>query len=364
MRAVIFNPYGIGDVLFSLPVVSALKTELGSEHITFICNRRSAQVIENHPHIDKVIIYEKSEIEKKPLKGLFEYYNLIKEIKSSKADIAIDASLNRKLSFLLFLAGIPKRIGFNYKNRGTFLNKKVPLKEFEKNIALEYFRLIDAEFPNHNINPANLRPRIYLTDKEKAFAQNLLYNLGIETKKIISVFPGGGASWGKYKGKRLWPREKFIELIDRIIKAFPSCAVLIIGDKSDGQYLSINKLFSKYGNRVVNLCGKLSLRESLSLVACSSLAVSNDGGPAHMSAALGVSLISMMGPVPEDIYAPFCEPHKIKIITNDIECRPCYRAFSMPQCQLNYACIKEIPVDLVFNAVKDKINAPDSVPNT
>ncbi len=348
MRILVFNPYGIGDVLCSLALVSALKSA-GNE-IFYICNRRSKEVLENHPDISQIILYERDEI-KASIKGWFSFINQIRKL---KADLAVDLTLNRNLSFLLFLVGIKNRVGLDYKNRGIFLTKKKSVVEFVKNVAEEYFDLYYLIFgDSEDVSPSNFYPKIYLSAEEERFAHLLFYNLGLKKDSIvISVFPGGGASWGKHRYRKQWPAEKFLELIVRLLLKNEQIVIMVMGDEDDRSVLTIPMTLLR-SRRCFDLRGKLRLREAISVIKASSLVISNDGGPAHITAAVGGNLVSIMGPVPEVVYSPFGQPERIKIVTSDVDCRPCYRRFRMPECQNEFRCLKEISVEDVLSAADD-----------
>ena len=60
-RILIFNPFGIGDILCSTPLIRNLKDNLGQSSISYICNRRTYPLLRNKEFIDKIMIFEKDE---------------------------------------------------------------------------------------------------------------------------------------------------------------------------------------------------------------------------------------------------------------------------------------------------------------
>ena len=61
MRILIINPFGIGDVLFSTPLISSLKAALPESYIGYICNIRAKDVLYGNPQIDEIFVFEKDE---------------------------------------------------------------------------------------------------------------------------------------------------------------------------------------------------------------------------------------------------------------------------------------------------------------
>ena len=58
---IIVNLFGIGDVLFSTPLVRALKKEFPEARIDYMCNRRCECILQNNENIENVIVFEKDE---------------------------------------------------------------------------------------------------------------------------------------------------------------------------------------------------------------------------------------------------------------------------------------------------------------
>ncbi len=61
MKVLIINPFGIGDVLFTTPIIKSIKENNPAYFIGYVCNIRSAPVLERNTYVDKVFIYEKDE---------------------------------------------------------------------------------------------------------------------------------------------------------------------------------------------------------------------------------------------------------------------------------------------------------------
>ena len=133
----IVNTFGIGDVLFSTPLIKAIKKKYPGSSITYVGNRRSYDILKNNHHISKIYIFEKDEYRKlwaeSKLRLAKELFSLINNLKRDSYTILFDMSLGYIYSLILFLfVGIPIRIGFNYRDRGKFLTHKVTIDGFNK----------------------------------------------------------------------------------------------------------------------------------------------------------------------------------------------------------------------------------------
>src|SRR3989338_8592961 len=144
IKILIINPFGIGDVLFSTPLIRALKKKYPDSSITYICNKRSYDILKNNPHISNIYICEKDDYRRlwaESRLGLVkELSSLINNLRQDSYDMVFDMSLGYIYSLVLLLfVGIPIRVGFNYRARGRFLTHKVTIDGFNKKHVIEYY---------------------------------------------------------------------------------------------------------------------------------------------------------------------------------------------------------------------------------
>jgi lipopolysaccharide heptosyltransferase II len=363
MKFLIINPFGIGDVLFTTPVIRALKEKYPDSFIGYWCNERVGGLLKSDPNINKIFDLSRGDIKRiysglkginKGLKGFVALLNLIRKIKKEKFDVAFDFSLDSRYGLWSKLAGIKKRIGFNYKGRGRFLTDKIDLKGYSDKHVVEYYadllKFIEPWCRAHLSVPYNLS--LTVAKEKGSQAKNKLVGLDIKSfDTVVGIAMGGGASWGKDALYKQWPAKKFGELADRLIRDSNTCIVLL--GSSDEKPLA--DIVGKMGNdnkRMIDLTGKLSLEELAAIMKELKLLICNDGGPLHMAIALGISTISIFGPVDERVYGPYptCEKHIV--VKKDISCRPCYKDFRFKGCLNSRRCLEDITVDEVY----DKVN--------
>ena len=63
-KFLIINPFGIGDCLFTTPVISALKEKYPNSFIGYWCNERVSDLLKNDPRIDKVFELSRGDIKR------------------------------------------------------------------------------------------------------------------------------------------------------------------------------------------------------------------------------------------------------------------------------------------------------------
>lgn len=344
-KILVINIFGIGDVLFTTPLVSNLKESFPKAKIGYLCNRRSVTVLENNPHIDKVFIYERDEFDKirktsqmAYVKALFRFWG---DIKREKYDCVFDVSLSSLTSYFSAWAGIARRIGFNYKNRSPLLTDRFVLKGYEGRPVVEYY--LDL-LRNLGLETKKKKLEIYLDREDELFAENVLERSGVKKhKKIIGLVPGGGASWGRDAIFKRWSMDNYAKLVDKIVENMDA-AFILLGDKSEEKLCADLKAHIK--DRAFDLCGKTTVRQMAAVAKRCHLMVLNDGGPLHISVAAGAKTLSIFGPVDDSVYGPFPREGHIVVVKN-IACRPCYRSFRKASCE-HASCLRDLTVDEVY----------------
>ncbi len=349
MNVLVVNPYGIGDSLFATPLIHTLKEKFPQGKVGFLCNRRSAPLLKNNPFIDEIFIYERDDFKRllssSWFKWLKEFSSFIRQIKRCEFDIAIDLSLAANFGFFLWLAGIKKRIGYDYKDRGFYLTRSVKLIGYDDKHIVEYYNDL---LPLIQVEPRYKSPELYLDRKDINYANEITKPGKTDgPRHIIAIAPGGGASWGIEAKIKRWPEENFRLLIDKIIEKYKAI-VIILGDSGEcGLLRGLGP-----DSRIINMTGLTTLAQSAALIGKSDLFIGNDGGLLHIAVAEGRKTISFFGPVDPLVYGPYPpDPSRHIILRRSLECSPCYRKFRLSPCVRNRECLEKIEVEDAVTAL-------------
>ncbi len=351
-KILIINIFGVGDVLFTTPMIRQIKNAFHDVAIGYVANARTASLLRNHPLISKVFIYERDEFhqiyKRSKIQFLARLSTFVKEIKSEGFDAAIDLSLNSSADFLLMLTGIKTRIGYNYKNRSPFLTQKFKLSGYEGRHVVDYYNDLLSAL---GIVPQPTPMEFPLTAADRAWAMGFLKTNGLSGKKVvIGIVPGGGASWGKDALFKRWEPQNYVKLADNLIE---NCGadIILMGDEKERELCE--RVAREMRGRSFQLCGKTSLSQFAAVSAQLKLVVVNDGGPLHMAVAAGAKTVSIFGPVDEKVYGPYAplEREQHLVVSKNLACRPCYRRFRRSECE-HISCLHTISVQDVLVKVE------------
>jgi heptosyltransferase III len=317
----------LGDVILTLPVITAFKKLFPDSEISFLIQKKNSQILKNYPGIARIIYYD-------DFKNFSDRLNYFRK---NKFDAAISVFPVFDIALLFFLAGIKIRIGTGYRwysflfNRKVYEHRKYAVKH-ESDYNLDLLKPITGDI--------KLEKKYffrYSEDEEiKYFNKVKSYNLFPDEKYII-IHPGSGNS------ARDWSIDKFKSLSELFLKEYPGYKIVITG-LDEESYLSKSVIDSVQGNpksRVVDLTGKITLPELVILIDKSVLFISNSTGPIHIAGALNKKII---GFYPDEI--PMNETRWRPLSDNAVILKPDKAGGSMDT----------ISVEDTFNSIRNLID--------
>jgi heptosyltransferase-2 len=327
----------IGDLVLTTPLFRALREKFPKAWITALVFLEHREIVQENPYLDEVILYDKKGKERS-LWGQFEFSQ---KLRRKKFDAVVHAHGTNRMHLAAWFAGIPQRIG--YKRRAAWaLTHAYPYnkKEGKKQEAEYLFELLTplGISPPHEI--ATFFP---VTDRSvRSFESLRLFH------KIPCNLPWVVLNPSASDVTKMWPAERFAELVARIHKERPS-VFLAVGTSKDREI--IQRLKKNTPIPVFDLSGRLSLGMLGALLKGSVLLVSNDSGPVHIATAVGTPVVSIFGR-----YGPGLGPQRwrplgrnSRVVAKDVS--------PIPAVEQKFTYIHEIPVEDVFAAARDLLRS-------
>ncbi len=324
----------IGDVVLSLPAVSAVRKRFPNATISLVVRPSVAPLIEGHPDIDEVIPYRYEKGGRHA--GLQGGRRFLREIVSRRFDVALILHPSTRAMLVPFLAGIPYRVGLD-AGPSFLLTRRTPDRrreglKHESDYALDVVRAFDVE-PRERVLPS-----LPVHADEDADVTELLLAAGVSGREgIIAVHPGASCP------SKRWPVERFAELAKRIADA-TGCRIAVIGGR--GEKALGERLTGLIGSSAVDLTDRLDLRHLAAFLKRCETLVSNDSGPVHVAAAVGTRVLVIFGRSQPGLgmrrWRPLGEGHAA--IRKDVGCVVCLAH----ACPIEFECLKAVTVDDAF----------------
>ncbi len=339
------------------PALLRLREKFPDSHIALLTPQKLEQLWQNHPAVNDVIPFS-------PGEGVFA---VAKKLRAGKYDAALVLPNSPRSAIEPFLAHIPERIGYARPWRNFFLTRtiapRVDAVKMHKRTVEEIKELVaqkpqtgsgKPELPKSahqsyeylhlaaamGANPEPLPPKLFVTLGEVEVAGKK-FGLERSTGPIFGLNPGA-----EYGPAKRWPVEKFIAAAKEIQQQ-TKCTWILFGGKNDAGIT--NQIHSAFGSgpALHNLAGKTSLRELMALLNLCRVFLTNDTGPMHVAAALGVPVVAIFGSTSPELTGPVSSGDlRHHILTSDAPCSPCF----LRECPIDFRCMNEIEVDRVVKA--------------
>ncbi|RJO64265.1 MAG: glycosyltransferase family 9 protein [Candidatus Omnitrophota bacterium] len=332
----IVNLGGIGDLLLSTPALRSLKDKYPHSRICLLVVRRVVELAEDLTYIDEIVVFRLKGVTSL-LANIVTLWNLRKR----HFDLAVNmrtmvsALSALKMRFLLSFLNPTSKAGRNTEGRGSFFDASIPepyrgqMHEMEYDITL--VEKIGAVVGSRKIDFVIKGASV---DKVNA----LLRKHGIsENDFVVAVHPGGMPS-------RRWGVAHFAQLIAEIDKKRKAVFV-ITGSKEEGR-LTQAIIRGCPQARVLSMAGKLGINELGALLKRCSLFITNDTGPMHIAAVLGIPMCALFGGGDIVRFDPRVISSRAEVLRVQKACAPCEK-FYCPHAQ----CLQEISVGMVLEAV-------------
>mgnify|MGYP006282607469 FL=1 len=304
----------LGDVIITTPVIKALKDCYPEAEIYYLAQEEYASVLEENPFLEGVLYLRK---------GVAGTVRIIRTIRDLRFTAALDLFYNPRSANILFLSGIPVRIGGSRKFRKRLYTENFSVPPEVRSAVRHHLCALRAI----GCQPAEpALPRVYLSMDEVAGGREILKDqtgLNPENSEIVAVHPGG--TW---QAKR-WPAELFAALIDKIHGDLGAEAVLLTGPGEEGIVAEVAERCS-FNPGIIPF---LPVREAAAVMEACSAVIANDGGIMHLAVALNKPTVGIFGPTEPDIWFPYSGMGPFRLATVNKECAPCHLHYcGNPEC--------------------------------
>lgn len=286
MKILVFMKNWIGDTLFQIPALEAIKARYPRSHIACIAPPRCHEILRNHPAVSRVISFD----EKNERRSFFKRIGFVFQLRKEHWDRGFLFHGSRTRAFLFWAAGVKERIGYA-RDRRFFLTQAFPEPASDLH-QVDYFLelLVQSGIPR----PSHAVYHFYPSKHDQNRAETLLENYDLTAYACFHI----GANW---EPKR-WPAGHFSRLADLIFQKW-RLPVVITGSSKE-EKLADQVLKGAKVARIIPLTGKTSLSELGALFEKASFVVSGDSGPMHMASAVGAPVVALFGPTDPALTGP------------------------------------------------------------
>jgi len=319
-RILVMRFRALGDVLLATPMLRALKRRWPEAQLDYLVEDGLAPLLEGSRDLDHLLAW--------PRNARVRWLNDIRwafRLRRRRYDLVIDMHGNGTSVLFTALSGAPLRIGYRFRGRHFFYNRKVD-RGWPRDLPPEYeprrhFRLIESL----GIEAGDLQlslPGRSATDL-----------LGVPDRRRVLLAPG--ATWS---AKR-WPASHYAKLAKSLLGE--GFHVFLMGSASEQELIERIALDSG-----ATLLPKTRIAGMLDAIASADLLVSTDSGVRHVAVALGTPSLAIFGPSDPKVWSPADPRHPI--IRKMTECMPC----GLTECPLEgHPCMNDLEPESVLERI-------------
>ena len=323
MSATDLNPFRIlirgsnwlGDSIISIPAVRAIKAGRPDAHITIAAPEKLSAVWKLVPEVDEIV----------PLTNgsLFSAVRLVRQ--QPPFDVAVLFPNSLRSALEIWLAGVPRRVGYRGHHRRWLLNQIVP----------------DQQQPG----PPRHQVHHYLDIARTLGTREVMSTISPNERKSprgaphrrIGLCPGA-----EYGPAKRWLPERFAEVAMAVSEQL-SAEWILFGTTKDTDVGTI--IEEKLSDHCVNRIGRTSLDQLIAELRECELLLTNDTGTMHLATVLGVPVVAIFGSTEPSLTGPLGSGHRV--LRHQVECSPCF----LRECPIDFRCMKAVTVDEVVGAV-------------
>lgn len=352
MKILILALSGIGDALMFTPALHLMRKELPAAQIDALVMFRGVNdMYLRNPDLNNVFQFDFIN------EGILRSLKYILRLRH-KYDVSISVypSNRKEYNIINFLIGAEKRAAAKYlrkdlQNLGDLNNIRVSENDLTHNVQTN-IRLVGELL---NINFEEEPPLIFpLKMEDEKFVRNFFSENQIKDSDVLVGFHPGSATL-KNQEKRRWEPEKFAVLGAKLIED-KKAKILIFGGPEENDLKRNIKNQINSGNSFV--IESANLAESAALMARCNVFVSNDSSLMHIASALKLKVVAILGPTNPHYIHPWKTEHNI--VRLNLDCSPCFIYSPRPlicfRDDVQFKCIKELTVDMVYRPVEAFLN--------
>lgn len=331
-RICVIKPSALGDIVQSLPFLSALRERFPRASISWVIKRQFADLLTGHPQLNDVLVFNSDG-------GIPAFKQLARDLRSKDFDVVFDLQGLFRTAAMSFATRAPLRVGLETAREGAHLPCHVLISDTGRHVPahVRYWRVAQALGMGH-LRPTGIVP---VTDAHRRFAVTQLAGIN---GAVLAIHAGAG-----WVTKR-WPVEKFAVVAAKAIRRFGGTTVLL-GTQAEAELTTqLEGLIRRFvpTARVINLAGKTSILELAAVLERCTSVLTNDSGPMHLAAAVGTPVIGVFTSTDAVRSGPPEKHHAL--VSTQLACAACYKKQCRYSGRRHLKCLDEVAIERVWDS--------------
>jgi lipopolysaccharide heptosyltransferase II len=341
----------LGDVVFTTPLLRALRRRYPDARLTYVVEPLAAPVVRDNPHLDEVIVVPK----RQGLRRWVDDWFWAKQFRAARFDIAIDLHGGPRAAWLTWASRAPMRIGYETTGRRWMYTHLVARPEdlaARHSVRNQWDLLgpLGIDAPDPARDAVEMRGDPAADDR----VERRLREAGIRRDDaLVVVHVSAGNPF------RRWPPEAFAQVVIELARRDPARRFVLTSGPSDHDAARaiVHRVRERLGAAAMVVSHpELDIAELRSLTARAAVYIGGDSGPLHIAATTEAPIVALFGPTLAERSMPWRDPRLFAeaIDNGPLPCRPCRQRTCVPG---DFRCLTGIDPDRVVAAAERALKA-------
>jgi heptosyltransferase I len=278
-RIALIKPSALGDIVHSLPVLTALRHRYPQAHITWVVNRSYDPLLRGHPDLNATLPFDRGVARHGWKPALATFGQFLQEFRRHRFDLVIDLQGLLRTGIMAAASGARRRVGLSSSREGAiwFYTDVIKVPDFDSIHAVDRYWLV-ADALGVGSLPKSFH--VPIPETERAWVNSIL-----QTCPRPWMMVGVGARWVTKR----WMPEHFAVLVRQAQEKFGGTVVLVGGPEERSL---AHRVAGQLSGPVRDLAGETTLAQLAALLDRADVMVANDTGPLHLAVALGRPVVA------------------------------------------------------------------------
>jgi len=298
LKILVINIKYLGDLIVSTPALRSLRKTYPSAEIVLLIRKGFETFFENNPNINRTILFDPGMKGNSGLMNFLKGIKFINNIRKEKFDTAIVLHPGDRTAFWAWFSGAKARIAPRNQSFSFLFNNKVDVEENTIDYIHYYNKIISA----YNVVIDSDRTEIFLSEADAGWTDLFFDENNIDRKDfVIGIHPGAS------EPSKIWKKENFILLIDRLVQKAGLKLIIMEGPKEKEICASIRTSFKLNSKISFTDAG---INRTAALIKKCNLFITHDTGTRHLAVAAGTPALILMPDDNEKYWDFYTDGHK------------------------------------------------------
>ena len=280
MRILALVPGGIGDQILFFPTLDDLKATYPDAQIDVVVEPRAKAAYHISKSVSDTILFDF-----KGSNSLSDWSNLLGVMRDRNYHIALSLGQRRGIGFLLWLSGIPTRIGYASEGKSRpFFTQTVPLNS-DQYAAAMYHDLLKGL----NLDRPLSEVAISVPAKDLEWADAERKRLGLQDGSYVLIHPG--ASELSHGIDKIYPAASWQKIVQDFKQKQPDLPIVLL--KGEEDVAIVAELMTLCPG--IKVTAPANIGQSVAMIAGASLMLCTDSAPMQVAIAAQTFTLALFG---------------------------------------------------------------------